>query len=225
MEKQLEHKIKQAFQKKDENSSFAKKDELWFSISNEIGSSKGVATFWKVAAVVLALITFGGAFATVSVLRNQKEKLTEIEGQGLKLQHLVDSLMNIEPETITEIQIVEKEKLVYKEILVPVNRGQTYELEKGELKNEVKQLNEELLKWKQNLQLVTDSLRIARAEIETGKHEKTVRTEENKHNFKLKTEKAKDQEQPNLIKQTPKLKLQLFKTQSGNMKFDTSYTH
>src|SRR5680860_486576 len=98
MEQHWEHKIADAYRAKDENSIYPKKDELWSRISNGIEHSKGVAAFWKVAAIIFALVTFGGAFAAISVLKNQNEKWIKIENQNIKMQHKVDSLMNIKPE-------------------------------------------------------------------------------------------------------------------------------
>lgn len=219
MEKQLEHKIKQAFQKKDANVSYNKKDELWERISKETAQSKGVAIFWRVAAIFLVLVSVSGLFAAVVVFNNQNKKLTEIENRNIKLQQVADSLLNIKPEKITEIQIVEKEKLVYKEVLVPVENKQTYDIEIVNLENEIEKLNDQLLLSKQNLQLTKDSLLFAREESK-----KQHIPEKKKPNFQLKPEKVKDKNQPNLIEQSPKMKLQIFKNQSNNMKFDTNST-
>jgi len=57
MEKQLEHKIKEAFQKQDESFDYEKKDELWNRISGHVSRAKVVPAFWRVEAVILAFKT------------------------------------------------------------------------------------------------------------------------------------------------------------------------
>ena len=224
MEQHWEHKIAEAYKAKDAKISYENKDELWSKISGGMAHSKGVVAFWKVAAIFLALVMFGGAFAAVSILNNQNIKLAEIENQNLKLQGVVDSLMNIKPVKVIEIQVVEKEKLIYKEVVVQAKKDQTFDSDVLKMEVEIKQLNEQLLTSKKNNLLTMDSLMFARSEIENRKNIEQNISEKKKQNFKLKPEKVKDQMQQNLMDPTPKMKIQLFKIQDNNIKYDTNST-
>ncbi|NQU52622.1 MAG: hypothetical protein HQ522_08790 [Bacteroidetes bacterium] len=224
MEQHWEHKIAEAYKAKDAKTSYENKDELWSKISGGMAHSKGVAAFWKVAAIFLALVMFSGAFAAVSILNNQNIKLAEIENQNLKLQGVVDSLMNSKPVKVIEIQVVEKERLIYKEVVVQAKKEQTFDSDVLKMEVEIKQLHEQLLISKQKNQLTIDSLMFARLEIENRKNIEQNISEKKKQNFKLKPEKVKDQMQQNLMEPTPKMKIQLFKIQDNNIKYDTNST-
>jgi hypothetical protein len=224
MEQQWEHKIAEAYNTKDANTTYPNKDKLWNRISGEIRNFKGGSTLWKVAAILLVFVMFGGVFASISVLNTQNKKMAEIENRNLKLQHTVDSLLNIVPEKITEIQIVEKEKLIYKEVFVPVQNESTVRIESAKPEAEIKKLNEQLLVLKQNNQSIKDSLLIALSEIKMQEKITQDNSEEKRIKFKLKPEKVKDQMQENITGPTPKMKIQLFKLQKTDIKFDTNST-
>lgn len=224
MEQQWEHKIADEYKAKDAKTSYSKKEELWTRISSSMPNSKGLAAFWKVAAILLALVMFGGVFAAISVWNSQNEELIAFENKYEKLQLVVDSLMNMEPVKITEIQVLEKEKIIYKEVIVIVEKETKNGTKNIKLTAEVEKLNEQLFTSKQNHQLTKDSLLIAHLEIKNQKKLEENILEEKKLNFKLKPEKVIDQMQQNLQESTPKMKLQLFKLQDTNVKFDTNST-
>ena len=224
MEKQWEHKIKEAFQKKDESFKYEKKDELWNRISGYVGQTKGVATFWRVAAIFLALIAFSGTFAAISIYQKQFEKIEIVETQNSKLKCIVDSLQNIEPEKITEIKYIEKEKIVYREIEQSSMENNDSEIQIINLENKILQLNEVLESTSNELQITRDSLNFAYAELQNSKTDRKNKTELKTSNFKLKIERVQEQLQPAIIESSPKMKVQLFKIQDNNIKFDMNST-
>lgn len=218
MEKQWEHKIKEAFQKKDESFTYEKNEELWNQIYGYVGQTKGVATFWRVAAIFLALIAFSGSFAAFSTYQKQFERIEIVETQNSKLKCIVDSLRDIDPEKITEIKYIEKDIIVYRKIEQPSMENNNSEILIKDLENEILQLNQVLESTSYELQITKDSLNFAFAELKNSK------TEFKTSNFKLKTERVQDQLQPAIIESSPKMKVQLFKIQDNNIKFDMNST-
>ncbi len=224
MEQQLDRKIKNAYHAKDENTSYANSELLWNRISTEIGHKKGVAAFWRVAAIFLALLSFGGVFAAVSLIKNQNKKITEIEIENVKLQIVVDSLMNIQPEKFTEIQIVEKEKLVYKEIFVPVEKERVIKYETKNSNKDFFQLTQQLNNTVSELKITKDSLTLALTALDKLKRRVAKEQEKNVVNFKLKTQMIENQMRPTKSESSPKMKLQIFKLQEDNLKYDINST-
>ena len=223
MEQHWEHKITNAYRKMDNNTPYPNKDELWVRISSGLAQSKGVALFWKVAAIMLAIVMFSGAFAAITVVNSQKEKLSEIENQNLKLQYTVDSLLRIEPLKTAEIRVVEKEKLIYKEVPVVEDKNETLKSNLVKQENELKNLNEQLLKTGEIQKITSDSLNMARVEIEKLNFKEPNNPDNKKPLFTLKPEKMDPQIQPNLKDEAPKIRLQLFKIQD-NIKYDSNST-
>ena len=224
MEKQWEHKIKEAFQKKDESFTYDKKEELWNRISGHVIQTKRVANFWRVAAIFLALIAFSGSYAAFSTYQKQLEKIEIVETQNSKLKSIVDSLQNIEPEKITEIKYIEKEKIVYREVEQSSIENNDYEIQIKNLENKIFQLNKVLESTSYELQTTRDSLNFVYAELENYKTDSNVKTEYRTSIFKLKRERVQEQLQPTIIESSPKLKVQLFKLQENNIKFDMNST-
>jgi hypothetical protein len=224
MEKQWEHKIKEAFQKKDESFTYEKKEELWNRISGYVGQTKGVATFWRVAAIFLALIAFSGSFAAFSTYQKQFEKIETVEAQNSKLKFIVDSSQNIEPEIITEIKFIEKEKIVYREVEQSSTGNNDSEIQIKNLENKIFQLNQVIESTSFELQTTRDSLDFAYAEMENSKTDSKNKTEIKTSNFKLKTERVQNQLQPVIIESPPKMKVQLLKIQDSNINFDMNST-
>ena len=224
MEKQWEHKIKEAFQKKDESFTYEKKEELWNQISGHVIQTKGVATFWRVAAIFLALIAFSGSYAAFSTYQKQLEKIEVVETQNSKLKSIVDSLQNIEPEKITEIKYIEKEKIVYREVEQSSFENNDSEIQIKNLENKIFQLNKVLESTSYELETTRDSLNFVYAELENYKTDSNVKTKNRTSIFKLKTERVQEQLQPTIIESSPKLKVQLFKLQENNIKFDMNST-
>ena len=224
MEKQWEHKIKEAFQKKDESFTYEKKEELWNRISGYVVQIKGVAPFWKAAAIFLALIAFSGSFAAFSTYQKQFKRMEIVETQNLRLKSIVDSLQNIEPEKIIETKYIEKEKIVYRNIVRSPMEINDSEIQIKNLENKNFQLRQVLDSTSNELQIARDSLIFAFAELENSKTDSKNKAELKTSNFKLKTERVQDQLQPVIEESSPKMKVQLFKIQDNNIKFDMNST-
>jgi len=85
-------------------------------------------------------------------------------------------------------------------------------------------LNEILKNTSSELQFTRDSLKIAFANIEKLMNRNINEPDYKGPNFKLKTERVKDQLQTEQMESSPKMKVQLFKIQDSNMKFDMNST-
>jgi len=225
MEMQWEHKVKEAFQKRDENFPFNNKDNLWQRISEVLNRKRVVPAFWRVAAIVLALLSIGGAFAGISHIQTQNDKLVKKENQNRGLQIYIDSLNNIKPQVITEVSVVEKEKIVYQEVEKIVYRSSdTTETQNTNLELKINQLQEELLLAYQQLQLTKDSLHFALTSAEEPAIRSNMVSGVSRPVFSLKTEKVKEQMYPVKTEVSPKMKLQLLKIQENNVKYDINST-
>ncbi len=120
MKTNLEHKVAEAYKKKDASTSYQNRDELWNRISNTRNSKLGVHGLWRIAAVLLAVFFITGAFSSILLINYNKSRIVQLERRNYELQILVDSLQNIAKQTVTEIKYIEKEKPVY--IRVEKNR-------------------------------------------------------------------------------------------------------
>lgn len=222
MEQQWEHKIKNTYQTQDANASFARKEELWLRIAD--GREKGVAAFWRIAAIFFAILLFGGVFASPGILNKHKLERQLLENKNRKLDLVVDSLLNVQPEKVTEIKLVETKKIVYKTVEVLKPSPDFNETKNDKLVLENKNLSSDILQLKKQLELKNDSLLIARNDSQTQKNETLEPPKPKDYSFKLKAEKVPDRLKSDLIKTNPELKLQLFNSQKNNIKFDTNST-
>jgi len=223
MDKQLDNKISSAYKNRDENFSYPRKEELWGKLATSLGHKKGVAAIWRAAAVVLALLSFGGVFAAITQLHNQSEKISEVEKQHLMLQYKIDSLLQIEPEKVVEIRMVEMEKVIYRDVANSPLASDLKEEEVEILKAENARLLEIENKMQSDLDLLRDSLMLAQSQILEGIQQNTVASESSSVKFKLKSERAKDEMSPVRTDIAPKMKLQILKVQD-NIKYDTNST-
>ncbi len=221
MEQPLENRIAEAFHNKDSVSSYKRKDELWQRIAL-LSGKKGVAVFWKVAAVILALITFGGAFAAISIFENGKEKLAESELKNRQLECVIDSFQNVVPEKITEVKIIEKEKIVYRDVFKTIEKNQNSTAELKVLEDEVVRLTNLLSRANLELQKSRDSLDFALTDLANLSKVKSRTPEEATEDFRLKPERVKDQMQGIKTEPSPKMKLQLLKVPNENIKYNSN---
>lgn len=222
---QWEHKVKEAFHKRDENFSFNNKENLWKRISEKISREKLVPAFWRVAAVMLALLAIGVAIAGISHVRIQNDKLAKSENKNIELQNYVDSLKKSKPQVITEVRVVEKEKVVYQEVEKNINQSaDSSELQVTNLQVRIDQLQEELLLTNQQLQITKDSLHYAISTAEEPVLLTNNLSGDSGPVFSLKTEKVKEQMYPVKTEVSPKMKLQLLKIQENNVKYDINST-
>lgn len=136
----LEHRIKDAFESNDKKTSFAGKEQMWSRLDSGLHNRKGVAAFWRIAAVFLGLLLTLGVVASLNNRVNQRSEMENIQHEITRLQLLVDSLQTVPAEVRTEVQVVEKEKVVYRDRVVE------------------KHVSDETIKWQQNYQKAMDSI-------------------------------------------------------------------
>lgn len=121
----LEHNIKNAFSEADGKVKFEGKDGMWNRLENHMVVKNGVAAIWRVAAVFLGLIMTLGVFAAFNANSKYRAEIKSVTMENKRKQTIIDSLLTI-PSTIqTQIQIVEKEKVVYRNIIVEQKRKNT----------------------------------------------------------------------------------------------------
>ncbi len=136
----LEHRIKQAFGSNDQKTSFAGKEQMWSKLDSELHGRKGVAAFWRIAAVFLGLLLTLGVVASLNSRAKQYAEMETASHEINRLQGLIDSLQTLPTQVRTEVQVVEKEKVVYRDRIVENN------------------VPDETIKWQQNYQQTMDSL-------------------------------------------------------------------
>ena len=205
----LEHRIKDAFESNDQKTSFAGKQQMWSRLDSELHRRKGVAAFWRIAAVFLGLLLTLGVVASLNNRAQQHAEMENVQHEITRLQLLIDSLQTLPAEVRTEVQVVEKEKVVYRDRIVGNN------------------VPDETIKWKQNYQEALDSMQTLqnlnaaiKAEIETLNEEllalKTQTVSENTESsqptnpFELKSERVElgPQQKPSI--KSPEMEMKVF---------------
>ena len=228
MEKHLEHRIADEFQKKDADANYPRKEELWNRISNARNLKKRVHSFWRIAAVLLAVFFITGAFANFQVINAKLKQLAEAEKKTFKLQNTLDSLLNNTPGTITEIKYIEKEVKVF----VPVEKDLATNKSENELLEKLKQENIQIKKqWKTETEIwqnKADSLLLElialnkRTEINSGVTEKVETPASGV--VELKPEKFEVPLQQMPKTENPKMKIRLFSNPGEKTNFDMNST-
>ena len=228
MEKHLEHRIADEFQKKDADTNYLRKEELWNRISNARNLKKRVHSFWRIAAVLLAVFFITGAFANFQVINAKLKQLAEAEKKTFKLQNTLDSLLNNTPGTITEIKYIEKEVKVF----VPVEKDLATNKSENELLEKLKQENIQIKKqWKTETEIwqnKADSLLLElialnkRTEINSGVTEKVETPASGV--VELKPEKFEVPLQQMPKTENPKMKIRLFSNPGEKTNFDMNST-
>nr|WP_319572269.1 hypothetical protein [uncultured Draconibacterium sp.] len=136
----LEHRIRKAFDSNDQKTSFIGKEQMWSKLDSELHGRKGVAAFWRIAAVFLGLLLTLGVVASLNSRAKQYAEMETANHEINRLQVLIDSLQTLPTQVRTEVQVVEKEKVVYRDRVVENN------------------VSDETIKWQQNYQQAMDSL-------------------------------------------------------------------
>ncbi len=111
----LEHNIKEAFAAQDSKTKLGNKNNMWDRLDGQIHGRRGVAAFWRVAAILLGFVLFTGAFAALRVRAKHQTVLKEMEMKSADLAATIDSLLLLPVSTESEVQIVERVKLVYRD--------------------------------------------------------------------------------------------------------------
>jgi len=212
MEKNLEHKIKEAIQRKDEQVKYPSKDELWTRIVKSRNEKRGVSAFWRIAAILFALFFITGAFAGIMTISKSQNLNNELSNENIRLKHHLDSLQNIQPETITETKIVEKEVPVYirserqaensdmDKIVIEELRNRNSSLQ-IQISNEREKFQNEIDSLKNELQALKTEIQISTATVQTNKEPDVI---------ELKSENYDTLYQQKPSAESPKIKLQLF---------------
>lgn len=220
----LEHKIAEAFQKKDGEINYPKKKELWDRISKEHQSKSVVHSFWRIAAILFAVFFITGAFAGFGLLKKNMKQLATVEKSNYELRIIVDSLQNISLNTITEIKYVKEEVKVFVPVENKVNSNSTDKEQFLALKNENSRLNKqfelETAIWKNK----TDSLLQELVALNNTLKEKEKTQNKLKitssNVVELKPEKYEIPLQQSTHSTNPKLKIQIFPNPDEKTNFD-----
>jgi len=224
MEKNLEHKIAEAYLKKDGEINYPKKKELWDRISKEHQSKSGVHGIWRIAAILIAVFFITGAFAGFVLFKKNLKQLVTVEKSNYELHFIVDSLQNVTPWTITEISYIEKEVKVF----VPVeNKIISNRVEKEQflaLQNENNRLNKqfeiETAIWKNKTDsLLQEIVALNNTLMENGKTKNKEKTASS-NVVELKPEKYEMPLQQPTHSANPKLKIQIFPNPNEKTNFD-----
>ncbi len=171
----LEHNIGEAFAAQDAKTKLADKEGMWNRLDGKMGRRRGVAALWRIAAIVLGVFFLTGAFAVFNFGAKQQATIKQMNLENASLVATVDSLLLLPLAIKTEIQIVEKEKLVYRDRPVVQQNSNTekyweqrYEMlsDSTELilasnkkqRQEITQLGKELIQAKQELATLEQSV-------------------------------------------------------------------
>jgi hypothetical protein len=171
----LEHNIKNAFAESDAKTTLPQKNAVWNRLEGTMHGQKGVAAFWRVAAVFLMFLLATAVFAGLNYRMKQQQKTDELYAKNADLQHTVDSLLARPSNVKTETKVVEK--IIYRDRFVQQNknggdsdwqkkyrllqdstknllafREQNHKSELEQLENELVSLKTELEAFKQNQQ-------------------------------------------------------------------------
>ncbi|WP_319230972.1 hypothetical protein [Draconibacterium orientale] len=219
----LEHRIKTAFDSNDQKTSFAGKEQMWDRLDSELHGRKGVAAFWRIAAVFLGLLLTLGVVAS---LNNRAKQYAEIETANHeinRLQVLIDSLQTLPTQVKIEVQVVEKEKVVCRDRVVESN------------------VPDERQKWQRNYQKAMDSLQTLqtknaayKAEIDTLNEEllalknqaetESAELAQSANPFELKSERVELGVQQKPALSNPEIKLKVFPKNFSETKNDLNKT-
>lgn len=188
----LEHNIKEAFAAQNAKTKLADKDGMWNRLDSTLVRRKGVAVLWRVAAILLGVFLLTGAFATLNYRAIKQAEIERMEMENVSLVATIDSLRSLSVATKTEVQIVEKEKLVYRdriviqqnsnsekyweqsykvladstELILASNKKQIQEIE--DLSKELVEAKQELIQFEQGFTKETTNDKAAPFELKSG---------------------------------------------------------
>ncbi len=211
----LEHNINEAFAGRDTKTKLANKGDFWNRLDTHMHSQKGVAAFWRVAAVLLGIVLFSGTFAA---LHNRSLQHIELEKAKLVNEQLlstIDSLLQLPAKTETKIQIVEKEKIVYRDrsiIRGNTTAGKDWELKYQRLVDSTEMVLANSGKmYKQEISQLTTELNEAKQELAKIEMEEQTQSE-NKLTapFQLKSERVEVELLKKPTVKTPEMEIKIF---------------
>jgi len=169
----LEHNIKKAFAESDAKTTLPQKNALWNRLEGTMHGQKGLAAFWRVAAVFLMFLLATGVFAGLNYRIKQQQKTDDLRAKNTDLQQTIDSLLAHSSNVKTETKVVEK--IVYRDRFIQqhkqeseldwrekyiqlqdsttnllASREQNHKTELEQLETELSALKSELSAFKQN---------------------------------------------------------------------------
>ena len=226
MEKGLEHKINETYQKRDANISYPRKEELWNRLDIKLTKRKGVPSYWRVASILLAMFLITGAIAGFITITYEHDRFKLLENENDNLLRIVDSLQKTPPIVITEIEYREKEVPVY----ITVGRedkSQNVEKEQNEiLRLENEKLLNQLAFEKKLFQKKMDSLQLELLTLQKINRDVDLKIEENANPqlIRLRSENYDTLYQRKPKTDNPKIKLQIFSNPDNRKNFDLNTT-
>lgn len=175
--------------------------------------TKGVAAFWRVAAVFLGFLIVAGVFAGMSYRAKQQKETEVLQAQNAQLQQTVDSLLVRPAKIKTETKVVEK--VVYRDRPVHQNKNDN----NSEWQKKYRHLQdstENLLAIREKIYL--NKIQQLQAELASAKTELTsYKQDSEKHGqqkkddpFQLKGERVKLGVQKTQLTKTSELELKVF---------------
>lgn len=216
----LEHDIKKAYSENDKKTTLSAKDSIWERLEISMHSRKGVAAFWRVAAVFLAFILASGVFASIKLNEKQNRKIEQQTRDYELLATSFDSLQASLAETIPEVRIIENEKVVYRDRIVykdVIENNNEWEQKYLTLKDS---MNDELLDQKNNYQAELKKLRneidLTQKELADLIAQNSTDLSQQTKPFKLKSEKAELDVSKSPTVKNPDFKVKILQTDFGN---------
>ena len=220
----LEHKIAEAYQKKDGEINYPNKKELWARISKEQQSKSVVHGFWRIAAILFAVFFITGAFAGFELLKKNMKQLATVEKSNYELRIIVDSLQNVSPRTITEIKYVKEEVKVFVPVENKVNSNKADIEQFLALKNENIRLNKQFEKetaiWKNKSDSLLKELVALNNSLKEKEKTQNKLKNPSSNVVELKPDKFEMPLQQPTHSTNPKLKIQIFPNPDEKTNFD-----
>ncbi len=224
MEGHLDHKIAEIIQKNDGLSNFLNKEDLWQQLNAARHPRRVVPFIWKIAAVFFAFFLFGGAFAGIFFLSKSNNEIKDLEFANQCLQSKIDSLLSIEPMVVREVELVEKECIIYVDKPAREAVLNTIEESNNQALNELKTRLEMI---KKQYAKDVDALKEQVVQLENEKaialkNKQAQDSADNRPPFVLKPKLTDEQMKNNNKVETPKMELKLFNNAMKNSKIDAN---
>ncbi len=210
----LEHKIKEAFAKNDAQTSFPGKDAMWNRMDETMHRSKGVAAWWRVAAVFIGLFLVAGVYAGLNYHSKQQVRFEGLQSENAELRHTIDSLLAIPIQRAVDTKIVEK--VVYRERVISAkktNADLRWQKKYMQLKdstqilltNQKTAFQQEIEQREAELTKIKDELVVLQSQSQSQKQQK-----KKNEPFQLKSERVELGTQNSSAPRNPDIELKIF---------------
>ena len=208
-----EHNIKEAFNESDAKTRLPQKDAMWNRLDRTMHGQKGVAAFWRVAAIFLGLLMVAGVFAGMSYRSRQQKETEKFLAKNAQLQQTIDSLLVRPAEIKTETKVVEK--VVYRERSVRQNENDNNSILQEKYlqlqdSTEILLVNREK-QYQNKMQQLETELTLAKTELTSYKQDNEKQGQQKKDDpFQLKSERVELGVQKTSLNKNPELELKVF---------------